>query len=145
VLAEALLEYETIDGAEIDVLFAGGKLDRSPTASPSVAGKDGGEQKQVRPGQRSGLFPRPLPDPKRHSRVGWHSLVSMATRIVGVLNVTPDSFSDGGPIFFGGGCWSPQVWPWWRVARIGSTWAENPPGQGPCRCPRSRRSRAWRP
>ena len=65
VLAEALLEYETIDGAEIDVLFAGGKLDRSPTASPSVAGKDGGEQKQVRPGQRSGLFPRPLPDPEK--------------------------------------------------------------------------------
>jgi len=26
---------------------------------------------------------------------------------------------------------SPQVWPWWRVARIGSTWVENPRGQGP--------------
>jgi len=65
VLAEALLEYETIDGAEIDVLFAGGKFGPVPTASPSVAGKDGGEQKQVRPGQRPGLFPRPLPDPEK--------------------------------------------------------------------------------
>ena len=65
VLAEALLEYETIDGAEIDVLFAGGKLDRAPTVPASVAGKDGGEQKQARPGQRPGLFPRPLPDPEK--------------------------------------------------------------------------------
>jgi cell division protease FtsH len=65
VLAEALLEYETIDGAEIDVLFAGGKLDRVPTAPVSVPGKGGGEQKQARPGQRSGLFPRPLPDPEK--------------------------------------------------------------------------------
>ena len=61
VLAEALLEYETLDGAEIDVLFAGGKLDRARAASLPVAGKDGGEQKQARPG----LFPRPLPDPEK--------------------------------------------------------------------------------
>ena len=65
VLAEALLEYETLDGSEIDVLFAGGKLDRTRTVPPPVAGKDGGEQKQVRPGQRPGLFPRPLPDPEK--------------------------------------------------------------------------------
>jgi cell division protease FtsH len=65
VLAEALLEYETLDGAEIDVLFAGGKLDRAPTASLSVTGKGGGEQKQARPGQRPGLFPRPLPEPEK--------------------------------------------------------------------------------
>ncbi|MGB8293922.1 MAG: ATP-dependent zinc metalloprotease FtsH [Polyangia bacterium] len=64
-LAEALLEYETIDGAEIDVLFAGGKLDRAPTAPVPVPGKDGGEQKQTRPGQRTGLFPRPLSDPEK--------------------------------------------------------------------------------
>jgi cell division protease FtsH len=61
VLAEALLEYETLDGAEIDVLFAGGKLDRARAASLPVAGKDGGEKKQARPG----LFPRPLPDPEK--------------------------------------------------------------------------------
>jgi cell division protease FtsH len=66
VLAEALLEYETLDGAEIDVLFAGGKLDRARTVPLSAAGKDGGEQKQARPGQqRAGLFPRPLPDPEK--------------------------------------------------------------------------------
>jgi len=65
VLAEALLEYETLDGSEIDVLFAGGKLDRAPTVPLSAAGKDGGEQKQARPGQRPGLFSRPLPDPEK--------------------------------------------------------------------------------
>ena len=65
VLAEALLEYETLDGAEIDVLFAGGKLDRAPAVPLSVAGKDGGGQKEVRPGQRPGLFPQPLPDPEK--------------------------------------------------------------------------------
>jgi cell division protease FtsH len=63
VLAEALLEYETLDGSEIDTLFAGGKLDRTRTAPLPAAG--GGEQKQVRPGQRPGLFPRPLPDPEK--------------------------------------------------------------------------------
>ena len=66
VLAEALLEYETLDGSEIDILFAGGKLDRARTAPLPAAGKDGGEQKQARPGQqRPGLFPRPLPDPEK--------------------------------------------------------------------------------
>ena len=65
VLAEALLEYETLDGSEIDILFAGGKLDRTRAVPLPVAGKDGGEQKQARPGQRPGLFPRPLPDPEK--------------------------------------------------------------------------------
>jgi len=65
VLAEALLEYETLDGSEIDVLFAGGKLDRARTAPLSAAGRGGGEQKQARPGPRPGLFPRPLPDPEK--------------------------------------------------------------------------------
>jgi len=65
VLAEALLEYETLDGSEIDVLFAGGKLDRARTAPLPAAGKGGGEQKQARPGQHPGLFPRPLPDPEK--------------------------------------------------------------------------------
>jgi cell division protease FtsH len=62
VLAEALLEYETLDGAEIDVLFAGGKLDRPPTVSTRTAGKGGGEQKQPAP---AGLFPRPVPTPEK--------------------------------------------------------------------------------
>ena len=31
-LAEALLEFETVDGAEIDTIFAGGRLDRKPSS-----------------------------------------------------------------------------------------------------------------
>jgi cell division protease FtsH len=62
VLAEALLEFETLDGAEIDVLFAGGKLDRTPTGS-AAARKDGTETKTARPEAR-GLFPS-LPDPEK--------------------------------------------------------------------------------
>ena len=36
-LAEALLEYETIDGAEIDLIFAGQKLERKLPTAPSPA------------------------------------------------------------------------------------------------------------
>ena len=35
-LAEALLEYETIDGADIDTIFAGERLERKP---PVVLGE----------------------------------------------------------------------------------------------------------
>jgi len=63
VLAEALLEYETLDGAEIDILFAGGRLDRTPTgATPRVA-KDASAQPQA--GQRHSVFPRPLSEPEK--------------------------------------------------------------------------------
>jgi cell division protease FtsH len=58
-LAEALLEYETIDGAEIDQIFAGQKLDRklSSTASREPAPKTA---EKARPS----IFapPRPVPD-----------------------------------------------------------------------------------
>jgi len=84
VLAEALLEYETIDGAEIDVLFAGGKLDRSPTASPSVAARTVESRSKSGPGNALGCSRDRCLTPKRHSRVGRHSLVSDGTRIVGV-------------------------------------------------------------
>jgi cell division protease FtsH len=68
VLAEALLEYETVDGAEIDTLFAGGRLDRKPstwaqTSSPSAASEKKPSEKPARPS----IFapPRPLPDPEK--------------------------------------------------------------------------------
>jgi cell division protease FtsH len=58
-LAEALLEYETIDGAEIDQIFAGQKLDRklSSTAQRETAPKSA---EKARPS----IFapPRPVPD-----------------------------------------------------------------------------------
>jgi cell division protease FtsH len=66
VLAEALLEYETVDGAEIDTIFAGGRLDRKPSVSgPSArtAAAKAAEKRQERPS----IFapPRPLPDPEK--------------------------------------------------------------------------------
>jgi cell division protease FtsH len=64
VLAEALLEYETVDGAEIDAIFEGKRLDRKPSlssASRSPATKP--TEKPARPS----IFapPRPLPDPEK--------------------------------------------------------------------------------
>jgi cell division protease FtsH len=65
VLAEALLEYETLDGAEIDVLFSGKRMDRPP-AIPREDKRPAADPKSppaaaVRPP----LFPRPLPDPEK--------------------------------------------------------------------------------
>jgi cell division protease FtsH len=63
VLAETLLEFETLDGAEIDILFAGGKLDRAPTGNSARANKS-----EPQPGasdQKPGIFPRPLPNPEK--------------------------------------------------------------------------------
>jgi cell division protease FtsH len=64
-LAEALLEYETIDGAEIDVIFAGRRLDRKPVvvSSPSIRTPAKTAEKPARP---SIFAPsRPLPDPEK--------------------------------------------------------------------------------
>jgi cell division protease FtsH len=66
-LAEALLEYETLEGAEIDVLFAGRPLDRPPPASTASrrteAAKAAAAAKPTeRPG---GIFPGRLPDPEK--------------------------------------------------------------------------------
>jgi cell division protease FtsH len=64
VLAEALLEYETLDGADIDTLFSGKKLERRPAIS-TLPEKRGGDGK-VAPRERPSLFqPRPLPDPEK--------------------------------------------------------------------------------
>ncbi|HVU49220.1 MAG TPA: ATP-dependent zinc metalloprotease FtsH [Polyangia bacterium] len=65
-LAEALLEYETVDGPDIDLIFAGKRLTREPPVpfgrSPApAAGKPA--EKPARPS----IFapPRPLPDPEK--------------------------------------------------------------------------------
>jgi cell division protease FtsH len=69
VLAEALLEYETVDGAEIDILFAGGYLDRKPsTWALGVAGAAAAAEKKASDkAQRPSIFSpaRPLPDPEK--------------------------------------------------------------------------------
>jgi len=68
VLAEALLEYETLDGPDIDALFAGKKLDRRPSIVPASndrkASGDGKPARTDRPGL-FGVGPRPLPDPEK--------------------------------------------------------------------------------
>jgi cell division protease FtsH len=64
VLAEALLEYETLDGAEIDVLFSGRRLDRPP-AITAADRKPAPDVKSPPAAARPPLFPRPLPDPEK--------------------------------------------------------------------------------
>src|SRR5262249_35586370 len=54
-IAEALLEHETIDTADIDTLMAGGKIERKPPPPPPVERKDERTATKVRPS----LFPRP--------------------------------------------------------------------------------------
>ncbi len=69
VLADALLEYETVDGVEIDTLFTGGHLDRKPSTWASAGAKVPPEKRPSpaeRP-SRPSIFapPRPLPDPEK--------------------------------------------------------------------------------
>ena len=67
-LADALLEYETVDGSEIDTLFSGGRLDRKPSTWASEGAKQPPEKKPAaeKP-SRPSIFapPRPLPDPEK--------------------------------------------------------------------------------
>jgi cell division protease FtsH len=69
-LAETLLEYETVDGADIDVIFSGRRLERKPplaksTLFPPAAAKSG--EKTAEKPARPSIFapPRPLPDPEK--------------------------------------------------------------------------------
>jgi cell division protease FtsH len=63
-LAEALLEYETLDGVEIDTIFAGKRLARPPSVSPAPERRPPADGKAARV-ERPPLFPRPLPDPEK--------------------------------------------------------------------------------
>jgi cell division protease FtsH len=62
-LAEALLEFETLEGSEIDLIFAGKALDRQPSAA-AVERRKGEPAKPSKP-ERPSLFPRPLADPEK--------------------------------------------------------------------------------
>jgi cell division protease FtsH len=68
-LAEALLEFETVDGVEIDTIFAGGRLDRKPStwASTSTFPKAADKPKPAADKSRPSIFapPRPMPDPEK--------------------------------------------------------------------------------
>jgi dihydropteroate synthase len=102
VLADALLEYETVDGAEIDILFAGGHLDRKPSTWASAGAKVPPEKRPA-PGGASVAAQHlraAAADPRSREglKLGRCALAGLKAPclIVGVLNCTPDSFSDGG-------------------------------------------------
>jgi cell division protease FtsH len=62
-LAEALLEYETVDGAEIDVIFSGGRLNRTIAVPQTPEAKAAAKAAADKPARPS-IFapPRPVPD-----------------------------------------------------------------------------------
>jgi cell division protease FtsH len=65
-LAEALLEYETVDGADIDVIFAGNRLERKPAVPAAAAAHAAARaaQKDKEKAERPSIFapPRPVSD-----------------------------------------------------------------------------------
>jgi cell division protease FtsH len=61
-LAEALLEYETVDGADIDVIFSGARLDRRSPSMPPSSGTQASTAKSPSQPPRPSMFPRPVPD-----------------------------------------------------------------------------------
>jgi cell division protease FtsH len=62
-LAEALLEFEIIEGNEIDQLFAGKVLQRPPSATAEKRRADAAAK--AAKVERPPLFPRPLGDPEK--------------------------------------------------------------------------------
>ena len=64
-LAEALLEHETLDGVDIDTVFAGGRLERKPpTFGIGTEKAAAANAKQNEKPARPSIFapPRPVPD-----------------------------------------------------------------------------------
>jgi cell division protease FtsH len=65
-LAEALLEYETVDGADIDVIFAGNRLERKPAVPAAAAAHAAARaaQQDKEKAARPSIFapPRPVSD-----------------------------------------------------------------------------------
>jgi cell division protease FtsH len=63
-LAEALLEYETVDGAEIDIIFSGGRLNRSVgSGGQSAEARAAAKAAAEKPARPSIFAPqRPVPD-----------------------------------------------------------------------------------
>jgi cell division protease FtsH len=61
-LAEALLEYETVDGADIDTIFSGRRLERKPV--PPLGERAAATPKAAEKPARPSIFapPRPVPD-----------------------------------------------------------------------------------
>ncbi len=64
-LAEALLEYETLDGSEIDTIFEGKPLARRTAVALAADKKLAAEAKAARSPDRPSFISRPLPDPEK--------------------------------------------------------------------------------
>ena len=116
-MAKALLELETIDADQIADIMAG--RPRAPAAAHaavvgSVVGRHGGRPGRGAVGQsrvdelRGGNGPRaagpslnfrPRCLMSAHLHCGTHRLDLSRPRVMGILNVTPDSFADGGRYF----------------------------------------------
>ncbi len=67
-LADALLEYETLDSTEIDLILGGGTVQRPPTEAPGSSGKkppDGKKEKKKLLEALEGLAPGKLPEPEK--------------------------------------------------------------------------------
>ena len=61
-IAEALLEYETLDTSDIDVLMGGGKIERKPPNPPPVPARD---KEAAKKEKRSLFAPSPILDPEK--------------------------------------------------------------------------------
>ena len=104
-IADALLERETLEGAELKILIEG----RSAAAAAGARSRSGRRRRRSGPrrvpGSRSRR--RQASRPGARSRLGVDPVQTTAifpaqcVTIVGVLNATPDSFSDGGRFVHG--------------------------------------------
>ena len=105
VLSQALLEREILDGDEVEKLLRGEQLE------PLARDRGNGDADATpAPAEAEGRTPRAGPRPSEspparaqawpetviftHRSGSWD--LSERARVVGILNVTPDSFSDGG-------------------------------------------------
>ena len=133
-IAEALIEYETIDTADIDVLMSGGALTRTPPVKPMATtqvaerakphagdGRAAASRRRARPSQRGQAV---------RLRIGARLFEGPGPFLMGVVNATPDSFSDGGRFLAARGRGGAAPSGWRRRGPTWSTWAASRPAPG---------------
>jgi cell division protease FtsH len=132
-IADALLTREVLDAEQVLKLARGEKLEDHPADGLTSAPR-GRRHARSRPGQGSavaaGAAPAEAPDAGVISPRGSFLLplpnrpalaLGDRTLVMGVLNVTPDSFSDGGEAFDAERAIDRAHWPWKPTARTSST------------------------
>ena len=115
-MAKALLEWETIDTEQLDDIMAGKEprppKDWTPRTPPSGSGGSGWlagcepirrrppRKRAQREGRQRGLRPRFFLVLSENQAMHWQTsrfqIDLSQPRVMGIVNVTPDSFSDGG-------------------------------------------------